>query len=718
MNSRLRMRIIVLRVLVVSLLVALGGRLWFLQVLDSQRYRKAAENNRVRQVVTPATRGMILDDMGRALVRNRTSLVISVDRSVTDRQRDSGKAVLTRLAGVVKMTYPELEEKIQFCTATVRPPCWNGSPYQPVPVAKDVSAEQALAVIEHPDQFPGVSADLQAVRQYPDGSLAAHELGYLTPVTQDTLDKYGAQRGYHLNSLVGASGLEATYDSYLRGVDGVKNLEVDRFGRVGGTLSATPPTSGDNLVLSLDANVQKSMEQALAKQLAVLHAQGKNATTASGVVLDAKTGAVVAMASLPGYNPSVFTGGISAKDYQALTNPANGTPLLSRAYQGSGSPGSTFKIVSLSTGVTWLGQDLNGNYSCAPSLQVGSQTFHNFDGESAGEISLHTAVVMSCDVIFDKFAYDAWLADGGLRNGRGPYAPAKEYFTTMAKDFGFGRQTGLDIPGETAGAVVDRAQAKANWQQLKGAYCRRAKNGYPEVKDPTLAARYKQYAAEACVDGYLYNGGAATQFAIGQGEYLAVSPLQLAVAYAAVANGGTVLRPHLAKAIVAPDGRVVKTFAPSVTGHLPVSAQTLAYLRSALHGVTSEPGGTATGVFADWPSNVIPVAGKTGTAEVEGQGDTSWFASFAPAGNPQYVMVVSIPDSGQGADYAAPAAKAVWQTIYGVGQPAAQPGGTPPAKLPRTNPDGSISPPPAPVASARAAAAQAAGPATTARPGA
>ncbi|WP_268762061.1 penicillin-binding transpeptidase domain-containing protein, partial [Frankia casuarinae] len=323
----------------------------------------------------------------------------------------------------------------------------------------------------------------------------------------------------------------------------------------------------------------------------------------------------------------------------------------------------------------------------------------NFDGESAGPITLHQALVISCDVIFDKFAYDAWLADGGLRNGRGPYSPPKEYFVKMAQAMGFGRTTGLDLPGETRGSVVDRAGAKAIWAELKDSYCRRAKNGYPEEPDPAKAERYRKYAAEACVDGYLYNAGAATQFAIGQGQYLSLSPLQLAVAYAAIANGGTLYKPTLAKATVSPDGKVVRTFAPRRAGTLPVSPENLAYIRDSLRGVTTEGGGTATGVFADWPSDVVPIAAKTGTAEVEGKGDTSWFASFAPANDPQFAVVVTIPDSGTGAEFAAPVAKQIYQAIYGVGRPAAMPGGKPPAGLPKLNRDGTIaaaSPQPAP----------------------
>jgi len=715
-NDGMRVRIVVLRVLAVSLLLTLGARLWVLQILDGDRYRKVAETNRVRQVVTPAPRGMILDDQGEQLVRNRTSLVISVNRSTTDRQSDSGKAVFATLSSVIGMSVADIEKKIRFCGPKVPQPCWNGSPYQPVPIATDVSPAQALAIIEHPERFPGVTADLQAVREYPFGPLAAHELGYLAPVSQDQLDRQSADLkkqgkdpdetpgAYHLNSLVGVAGLESVYDTQLRGVDGVEGLEVDRFGRVSGRASNTDPVAGDHLVLNLDRGVQAAAEEALRSTLDKLPG-GANARTASAVVLDAKTGGVIALASLPSYDPSVFIGGISQQDYAALSDPANGIPLLSRAYQGSAAVGSTFKPVSTAVAMTWLGAKPNEKFDCAPTLQIGSQTFHNFEGSSAGPITLHQALVISCDVIFDQFAYDEWLRDGGLRNGKGPYPKPAENFVKMSEAAGLGSRTGIDLPGETTGSIVDRDQAKAIWDELKDSYCQRAKNGYPDVKDPATAKRYQQYAAEACVDGYLYNAGAAAQFAIGQGAYLSISPLQLAAAYAAIANGGTVYEPRLAKAVVSPDGEVVKRFEPVVKSRLPVPADVLGYIREALHGVTTEGGGTATGVFADWPNDVIPIAGKTGTAEVEGHKDTSWFASFGPVNDPRYVVVVSIPDSGTGATYAAPVAKSIYQAIFGIGRPAELPGGLPPTELPAVGHDATLSTAPPTTAGGAAAVA-------------
>ena len=671
-RSHPRLRINVLRLLIFAGLAVLLLRLWSLQVVQHGRYQVAAEGNRVREVVSPAPRGLIVDDKGNALATNRTSLVITVDRSVLDRQPDSGRAVFIRLAKVLHKSSTELIMKARLCTAKISKPCWNGSPYQPIPVATDVKPEVALSVMEHPERFPGVSADTRAVRVYPYGTLAAHEVGYTGPVSTSQLAD--TKSGYAPSDTVGQAGIESTYDKELRGVSGVKKLAVDRYGRVSGTLSASASQPGDTVVLSIDNGVQSQLEQSLATALAQAQAKGKNATTASGVVLDWHTGQVIAMASLPTYNPSIFTGGISQADYDALTSPASGAPLISRAYQGTGAPGSTFKPVSLSAAVA-SGADLNSTYACPSSIQIGNANFHNFEGESGGIINLHEAIVMSCDTIFDQFAYNDWLADGGLRNGSGPYGTPNEYFTKMAKAYGFGRKSGIDLPAESSGWVIDRKTQTAIWNEMKGTYCKRAKDGYPENPDRAEATRLQQYAAEACTDGYLYNGGAATMFGIGQGQYLSVSPLQLAVAYAAVANNGTVFHPRVAKALVSQDGKLVKKIGPSVAGKLPVSPDVLDYTRQAMIDVTRR--GTAAGAFNGFPLDQIPIAGKTGTAEVEGHGDTSWFGSFST----QYVVVMSIPNTGQGALFAAPVARQMYDGIYGVGRPALLP--APPATLPR-----------------------------------
>ncbi|MGZ4618713.1 MAG: penicillin-binding protein 2 [Frankiaceae bacterium] len=683
------LRITVLRVLVLSMLITLGTRLWYLQVMEGSRYNEVAAGSAVRDVVTPAVRGLIVDDMGRPLVENRTSLVITVDRSALARQRDSGRAVLARVGAVLGQKPQDLTDRIRLCTATVGQPCWNGSPYQPVPIAEDVASERALTVIEHPEDYPGVAAEVRAVRAYPLGSLASHDLGYLSPASQDEVAKNRDLNGV----LVGRSGLEGSYDTVLRGHDGIKRVAVDRFGRLSKVISEQAPVGGSTLVLSMDAKVQKVLEDALRHGIDRAHFEHKPADTAAGVVLDAQTGQVVALASVPGYDPAQFVGGISAANYQHLLDPAAGTPLISRAVQGSYPPGSTFKIVSASTAMTNMGATGDALYNCPSDLQVGNTSFHNFDSEALGPITLHEALVASCDTVFYKFAYDAWLQDGGLRRGPGPYPPANEWFSKMARAFGLGRPTGIDLPGETSGLVTDRESRQALWNQMKDTYCRRAKTGYPEDRDPARAAYLTKLASENCADGYLYRGGDATQFAIGQ-NVVDVSPLQLAVAYAAVANGGKVLSPRMVKAVIGSDGKVTQETKPVVTGHLPVAPETLSYIRDALAGVVTS--GTASGAFGGFPLNVLPLAGKTGTAETYSDGDISWFASFGPVNNPRYVVLVVIPNSGQGARFAAPTVREVWEGIYGINREAALPQGQQPATLPCLLADGSVAPPPAP----------------------
>ena len=520
------------------------------------------------------------------------------------------------------------------------------------------------------------------------GSLASQTLGYLSPASQDEVAKNPDLNGV----LVGRAGLEETYDTVLRGHDGIKRVSVDRFGRLSKVLSEQQPVGGSTLVLSMDAQVQKVLEDALQHGLDRAHAQGKPADNAAGVVLDAQTGQVVAMASVPGYDPSQFVGGISAANYQHLLDPSAGTPLISRAFQGAYPPGSTFKIVSAATAMTDMGATGDALYDCPSDLQVGNTSFHNFDSEALGQITLHEALVASCDTVFYKFAYDAWLQDGGLRPGPGPHPPANEWFSKMARAFGLGRPTGIDLPGETSGLVTDRESRLALWNQMKDTYCRRAKTGYPEEHDPARAAYLTKIASENCTDGYLYRGGDATQFAIGQ-NVVDVSPLQLAVAYAAIANGGTVLSPRMVKAVIGADGKATQV-KPVVMGHLPVSPATLSYIRDALAGVVTQ--GTASGTFAGFPLNVLPVAGKTGTAETYSDGDISWFASFGPVDNPRYVVLVTIPKSGQGALFAAPAVREVWEGIYGIGKQPALSRGQEPASLPCLRSDGSVAPPPAP----------------------
>ena len=700
MSTRSGLRLFVLRVLVISVLATLLGRLWYLQVYASARYTKAAQDNRVREVVTPAPRGGIYDASGARIVENRTVMVISVNRAIVRREHDGGKALLARLGRVISASPVDIARLITPCgsryddgTPSKPPACWNGSPYQPVPV-KSYSADDpkqvqpALKILEHKEDFPGVTAELQPVRFYPDGSMAAHLLGYLGPIRDDERNdpKYAGLT----TAKVGRSGVEQIYDDALRGRDGVQELLVDKDGTVTGVQKSTTPQAGDALVLSLDSGLQKLAEQALLHGIQRTrqdpdHNRGGakfKAPTGAVVVLEAQTGRVAAMASYPSYDPSVFTNGLTTQAFKNLTDPKKGAPLYSNATQGTFAPGSSFKIVSTSAAVAG-GADLNGYYSCPTQFMVGNRAFHNFEGESFGTINFRTALIRSCDTVFYKLGYDQWVRDGGTKNT----GHAKEIFPNTARAYGFGKPSGIDLPSDASGLITDREYKLANWNAMKKDYCagakRRPKGSYLQILD-----------AESCTDGWRYNAGDAVNFAIGQGDVL-VTPLQLARAYAALANGGTLYAPRVAKALLSADGTRVTPIPPKKLGKLPIAPTVLAYIRSALTGVT-QPGGTANLAFSGFPAGLV--AGKTGTAEVgPDKSPTAWFASFAPASAPKYVVVAMITEGGQGGQHAAPVTREIYDGIFGLDGhkrlPGLRPDGSLPTALPVVRADGTIAPP-------------------------
>ena len=688
-----RARLGVVQVLVLALLATLGGRLWYLQVRSGPEFQAAAAANDLRSVATSAVRGDILDDQGHPLVANRTTLEVTADLSTLQQQPKGGEAVLNRLAALLGMPEKQIAQQIRLCSATVSRPCWAGSPYQPVPVAVDVPTAIGLEILEDHDKFPGITAQATAVRTYPApfGANAAQMLGYLSPVTSAELAKPG--NDLQPTDMVGRSGLEEQYDSVLRGKAGVAQVAVDNLGRADRTVSQTAPVPGDDIVTTIDAHVQAVAEQALGDAIkstqavwdAETHSFGK-ADSGAVVVLNVNTGGVVAMASYPSYDPNVWTGGISPQAYAQLTSAAAGTPLLDRGYQGEYPPGSTFKAVTTAA-MLENGFSSGSTYDCSTAFAIGSQIFHNFEGEAYGPISLKQAIEVSCDTVFYKVAYDMWLRDGGNK----PVAHPADPVQTMALDLGLGKDTGIDLPGESPGLIQTRAEKLASWQANKADWCARGKDGYPSVAatDPARAAYLKEIAYENCLDGWQFRGGDAVLEAIGQGG-VEVTPLQLARVYATIANGGTLYQPHLLQAVMTPGGKTVSTYQPKVVAREPISAPTRSFLMNALEGVAQA--GTASGVYGAWPQNTIPVGAKTGTADVYGQNPTSVFASVVPANHPQYAVVMMVPQGGQGAQVSGPAVEKIEEAMFGVQGGAALANAallpTPPVKLPVISADG------------------------------
>ncbi|HEX3612090.1 MAG TPA: penicillin-binding protein 2 [Sporichthyaceae bacterium] len=690
-------RVFLVQCMLLCLMLVLGGRLWFLQGLRSGQYVAAADANTVREVVVPAARGLILDDMGRVLVRNKSRTRISIDRSLLLAQPDRGAKTLDRLAAVLSVPADKLRAQLRLCGAGVGAPCWSGSPYQPIPVADNVDPSTALAVSERREDFPGVSVDQLAVRDYPApyGVNAAHILGYVAAADE------GQVKAQRVNGavdpklgtadLVGQSGLEQQYDSALRGRAGVSRISVDHLGHVLGPVGETPAVPGDNLVTTIDSKVQALAEQQLAAAIDrarhVADYRGRKYPADSGavVVLDVNTGAVVAMAGAPSYDPSAWVGGISPDNYTELTGDSANQPLLDRPIAGGGAPGSTFKVITTAAALS-DGYDPEKRWECSSSFGIGGRAFGNYEGEAYGFITMARAVEVSCDTVFYRVAYEMWQKAGGSKPAPGAVDPIQD----MAHRFGLGKRTGIDLPGESPGRIVDRDWKHANWLATRVETCKRALTGYPELAatDPKRAAFLTDLAKENCTDGYLYRGGDAANLAIGQGD-TAVTPLQLARVYAAIANGGTMWRPHVAKAELSPTGTVVHRFGPVSDGKVGLPDSVLDYIRQALVGVTTK--GTAQGDYHGWPLAQIPVAAKTGTAEHFGEQPTSWFAGFVPAGaHPQYAVVMTVSHGGTGSGTSGLAVRTIEAALLGVGEKPFVPNGQLPAALPVARPDGSF----------------------------
>ena len=665
-----RLRLFVIQVLVFSLMFTLLGRLWYMQVMSSEDYSQAATQNHTREVLVPAPRGTIVDAAGRTLVGNRVSLVITVDRSVLAKlPAAQQKTVLARLAKVLGLKPADLTARTMLCGepgASKPPACWNGTPYQPIPVAKDVSEQVAIEVMERREDFPGVAAESTALRAYPApyNVNAAHILGYLSPITTgelDELDKAGQDSVMHRSDLVGRAGVERTYDAMLRGTPGVKSVIVDAVGYTTGIQKQTAPVPGSTLMTSIDARIQASVEQQLRgaimtarKQYDKITQRNYVADSGAAVVMDTKTGQIVAMASYPSYDPGVWVGGISQRELDALYSPQSGTPLLSRALQAQLAPGSTFKPITTAAALG-SGFSTRTRLDCSPNFTVGNRKFKNYESASYGMIGFDQALTLSCDTFFYRVAYNLWLREGGNSGDLNARDPLVE----MAQKFGLGRPTGIDLPGEVSGRIADRKWKKDYYDSQKDYYCKLADS------PPAGTSNFlKQFSREFCTDGYRYRAGDAVNFAIGQGD-TTLTPLQLATVYSALSNGGTLWEPRVAKKVIGPNGKA-KAVPSKVAARLPVPSSTLKYIDKALKETTRT--GTAAWKFVGFPLDQVPVRAKTGTAEVYGKQTTSWLASYTD----RYAVVMMISQAGTGSGASGEAVRHIYETLYNI-KPAAPP---------------------------------------------
>lgn len=620
--ERTRLRIAFLGIVILSMFGALMLRLWFLQVLAFDTYSHAADATHVRLVPVQPARGKILDRNGDVLVSNRPSYVVSVRLDALD--KDQKNPTLDRLAALLNLTRAEVDKRL----ADVRV-----LPYTPVPVATDVPENTIVYIREHQDEFPGVIGEIRPVRIYPHASLAAHAIGYVGEISADQLsqDRY---RGYRTGAIVGRSGLEYAYEHDLHGKEGLVKILVDSAGKVRGEpLGTLDPRPGLDLVTTIDDRIQALTEESLTLGLQRARsiydkdsAKHYLAPAGGAVVLDPRNGQVVAMASYPTYDPTAFVGGISKSEFASLANdPAN--PLLNRPAQAAFPPGSTFKAVTAAAALQEGIASGGGKYACPSSFRFSDVTFHNWKASDGGAISLPQALTESCDTVFYGFGgefYRRFVRGGGER--------LQDY----ARAFGMGAPTGLELPFENSGRIPDKT-----W--LKDVHAR-----FPQL-----------FPYNIWLPGYTIN------MSIGQGDVL-TTPLQLALAYSAVANGGTIYRPQLGLELRDGD-KVVTTFKPEEVRKVGVTDANLAVIRRGLEGVATSSSGTAKGAFAGFPFGAVTIAAKTGTAELKTlppKQPYAWFVAYAPANNPQYLVVVMLEEAGHGGETAAPVARRIIEGLF------------------------------------------------------
>ncbi|WP_235585669.1 penicillin-binding protein 2 [Serinicoccus chungangensis] len=648
----------VVLVAVLALGGLLAGRLGQMQLGQHEELAVQAAEVSTREILTPALRGRVLAADGTPVVANAASSVVTVDPRVLLEADDGGAGLVASVADALRRPQEELWGRTRLCGTDGAPPvpfCFSGSPYLPVPLVYDVDPVDALALLERPEDYPGIEVESIPVRAYPapEGVNAAHLVGYLGRPTLEEVES--SEEGLDAQAWLGRAGLEAVYDEGLRGIPGRTTVTVDPRGVVTGTLGRTDPVQGADLLTHLDVRVQAATEQSLVEAVRAARRAGAPATSGAAVVLRPDTGAVLAAASFPTYDPGVWSRGVSAGEYARLLDPDRGAPLVNRVVGETYPPASTFKVVTLPAALQ-TGIDPEGEYSCPGAVSIAGQRFTNYESEAYGEIGLRRILEVSCDTTFYRWAYDQWreLQDAGAD------ADAEDRFLAVARGFGLGQRTGVDVPGEEAGTLPSRQWKQDYWESTREDVCRRAEEGYPEVDDEERREFLEQLAQENCVDGARWRPGDAVNFSIGQGD-VATTPLQMAVVYAAVANGGRLVTPQVADALVRPDGTVVERIEVPDQGRVSLDDDTWRIVRDGLEGVVTE--GTGAAAFAGWPTDDYPLAGKTGSAESFGRQATSWFASYGPADEPEYVVLVVVEEGGIGSDTAAPAVRQIWETL-------------------------------------------------------
>lgn len=693
LTPALALRVAIVGSVVLALFAIIFFRLWFLQVLTGSQYVAAAASNQTRSVLIAPPRGEILDRNGKVLVSSTTAravkivttqLPVAVNLTNILSPPHADALVYDRLARVLGIS-----TRRRHCRVPVPPPTCNTTtsscphsttvrlaavgctvaqqlalyPYADVTVKPSVGSNVQYYLAERQNLYPGVQVQQTSIPGYPYGDLAAQTLGTVGQISSAQLHSKAFQ-GVNQNAVVGQTGLEYQYDPYLRGTFGRQQVEVDAAGIPTGQGRTIQPRPGHNLQTSLDVGLQRAGQQSLQQSITQY---GQNAGGAF-VAMNPQTGSVYGMGSLPSFNPSVFTKPVTQAAYKRLTGAASNYPLLNRAIQSTGPTGSTFKPITATAALQSGVWPLNGTFDDTGQFCIGTglaqQCRHNAEHAAYGVVNMVSAIKVSDDIFFYNLGFKTNVS-----------APNGGPVDHWARLYGIGRNPRIDLPGATSGTLPSpRWRAQRNRLE---AQCESATGPFRYTNGKSLSSRRRKgyhrspkHGPGGCgiADGTNrpWSVGDNINLAVGQGD-VQVSPLQLAVVYSALENGGTIVRPHLGQSITAPDGTVLQKIDPPPTRHLTINPVYLDTIRQGLREAASFPGGTSASVMGSFPQ---PVYGKTGTAQYFNaqnvQTDYAWYACYVPSPTKPIVVVVWVEKGGYGATAAAPVARQILsQWFYG-----------------------------------------------------
>jgi len=610
----MRFRIIVYFML--ALIAGLIIRLYFLQVISGSVYAQEASQSILRTQLIPAPRGNIFDRNGKLLVKSIPSPAVAVDPRIVA----ANKEVLETLSEKLNIPYDEIVRKVNRS---------NISYLERVILKQNIDYETMIYLKENSNSLPGVEIVDIFYRDYEYDSLASHVLGYIGEIDEEKLKTEKYSVGYEGGDQIGLTGIEEVYEEILKGTKGRVTYEVDPLGKPISIVEEVPYVAGNDIYLTIDIDLQKVVEELLANSIIALREKKVKDSEeyfkvpgGAIVVLSAKTGEILAMASYPTYDPSVFTGGISVSDWDHLNDPKNDFPLNNRAVMSFAS-GSVFKIITAYGGLSEDVISENSVFNCSGVWYGLGRDFPKYCASKSGHGSLNVmnAIKYSCDIFFYNVGYGLFVKNNNT----------DELLQKYAEMFGFGSKTGVDLPYEDSGLIPDTKWKKEFFKDQK--------------------------------DNSIWFPGDTVNMAIGQGDVL-VTPLQMAQAYSIIVNRGLKYMPHFIKEVKDTEGNIFLDSGNISYEDLNLNKDYLELIEKGLGLVTSE--GTAAYTFMGFPLKDIPVAGKTGTAEVAGKQDYGWFATYAPIGNPEYVIVGMLEQAGYGSNSVAPIAEKIYEYLFNI----------------------------------------------------